>query len=185
MHSESPESDPLDLIQSEHGHHLELCDRIIELANDQQLEAVAEDAEMLLGYFTEGLPAHAEDEESDLLPKLKSRCQPDDGIDGILSEIEQEHAVDTFLAHHVVLDLKVLASGKKLDQPMRLFNSLRAFAEAQRRHLAWENRVMLPLARKRLSPADLEEMGHNMAARRGIADPGFSNRGRGVNLRSD
>ncbi|MFQ6018296.1 MAG: hemerythrin domain-containing protein [Kiloniellaceae bacterium] len=169
--SESAKRDPLELIQSEHRHHLELCDRVIALADQQRLEAVAEGAEMLLGHFIEGLPRHAEDEENDLLPKLKARCRPEDGIDGILSEIEREHAVDTFLAHHVVLDLKVLASGGKLDQPMRLFNNLRAFAEAQRRHLAWENAVVLPLARRRLGPADLEEMGHNMAARRGLADP--------------
>ena len=52
---------------------------------------------------------------------------------------------------------------------MRLFMDLRTFAEAQRRHIAWENSLVLPLARKRLTAKDLETMGRNMAARRGIA----------------
>ncbi len=172
MSSELPESNPLDVIRSEHNRQGLIADRLVKLADDQTLEPVLDEAETLLAYLTEDLPHHAEDEESAFLPKLKSRCRPDDGIDGILSEIDQAHAVERFLALHIVMDLKVLASGKELDQPMRLFNNLRAFAEAQRRHLAWENSVVLPLACKRLSLEDLEEIGHNMAAHRVIAYPG-------------
>ena len=42
-----------------------------------------------------------------------------------------------------------------------------AFATLQRRHLAWENGTILPLARQRLSAEDKAELGRRMTARRG------------------
>ena len=49
--------------------------------------------------------------------------------------------------------------------------SLSAFAEGQRRGRAWENGFILPLARRRLTRADLALIGHNMARRRDIDFP--------------
>jgi hemerythrin-like domain-containing protein len=54
---------------------------------------------------------------------------------------------------------------------VRLVNNVREFSETQRRHVTWEDRVLLPLARQRLTPEDLAEIGRSMAARRGIAAP--------------
>ena len=68
--------------------------------------------------------------------------------------------------------MEVIAKGAKLANPVRMLFNARAFAEAQRRHIAWENNVLLPLARKRLTEADLKELGRNMAAMRGIVYPG-------------
>ena len=39
---------PLDVIRSEHDRQLLVCDRLVELAKDFQLEPVAEEAETLL-----------------------------------------------------------------------------------------------------------------------------------------
>ena len=47
----------------------------------------------------------------------------------------------------------------------------RTFGVLQRRHLAWENGTILPLARKRLNKHDLAELGRKMAARRGLSFP--------------
>jgi hemerythrin-like domain-containing protein len=41
----------------------------------------------------------------------------------------------------------------------------------ERRHLGLEDQVILPLARRRLSPADLDRIGRAMAARRNIDFP--------------
>jgi hemerythrin-like domain-containing protein len=49
--------------------------------------------------------------------------------------------------------------------------NVREFSENQRQHVTWEERVLLPLARQRLTPEDLEEIGRNMAARRGMTNP--------------
>ena len=41
----------------------------------------------------------------------------------------------------------------------------------ERRHLKLEDDVVLPLAQRRLSPDELEQIGRSMAARRNIAFP--------------
>ena len=51
---------------------------------------------------------------------------------------------------------------------MRLPPGRGPFRSSERRHLAWENGAILPLARKRLTPEDLRTLGQKMAALRGI-----------------
>ncbi len=64
-------------------------------------------------------------------------------------------------------DLRCLAEGKTLDDPLTFGHQARAFAGFQRRHLAWENSVLLPLARRRLDPSDAADLRRTMTARRG------------------
>ncbi len=160
---------PLDFIESEHDRQLVLYERLMELANDLNFESVMKEAESVLAFITEELPLHHKDEDIDLLRMLRQRCSPEDGIEAILEHLDWGHTMDKFLTHHLIMDLSVLVSGKALDHPTRVFTDLRTFAEALRRHLDWENKVVLPLARKRLKPQDLADMGRNMAARRGFS----------------
>ncbi len=159
---------PLDVIRSEHDRQRLLYDRLAELAKDRQLEPVMEEVETVIAFFTEDLPLHGRDEEEDLFRLLQLRCRPDDGLDAILAQLEFEHSLDKVLAHHIVIDLREIASERAPESPMRIFMELRTFTEAQQRHLAWENEVVLPLAGRWLRPEDLEEMRRNMAARRGL-----------------
>ena len=92
-------------------------------------------------------------------------------INRVLAQLEWEHNLDKVLRTNLVIDLKELAVKRPSDNTMRVFVSLRTFAEAQQRHVAWENSVVLPIAEQWLKPEDLEIMGRNMAARRGIAYP--------------
>ena len=71
----------------------------------------------------------------------------------------------------MAVGLKTIVDGRTLDYPRRSFNDFRTFAEARRRYVARENGVVLPLAHDRLNAKDLEEMGRNMAARRGTTCP--------------
>jgi hemerythrin-like domain-containing protein len=103
---------------------------------------------------------------------LEARCEPDDGIDAILAELDQDHAAESFLIRDIAVDLRALMAGQDPETPGRFFNSLSLFAEGQQRHLSWENRVVMPLAGQRLKRHDLDVLGRNMAARRGIAFPG-------------
>jgi hemerythrin-like domain-containing protein len=169
--SQEPAADrflrPLDFIESEHERQRVLCDRLVQLANDLSLMAVTQEAESVLAFITEDLPLHHEDEEKDLFRLLRHRCRPEDGIDAILAHLAWEHTLDSLHTHYLRDDLEALASGKAPDTPMRIYIDLRAFAESQLRHLAWEEKVVVPLARKRLVAEDLAEMAHNMALRRG------------------
>ncbi len=159
---------PLEAIRLEHDRQLLLCERLLQLANDQEVGPVAQVLENLLAYLTSDLPLHAMDEEEDLFPLMKLRCHPGDGFDAVLAQLEFEHSVEKVLAHHIVIDLKEIAGARALSSSMRIFADLQSFTECQQRHLAWENGTVLPLASKWLTPADLAEMGRNMAARRGI-----------------
>jgi hemerythrin-like domain-containing protein len=48
-------------------------------------------------------------------------------------------------------------------------SAARAFARAQRRHVAYENGSILPLARTRLTRKDLKQLSRRMAQRRKAA----------------
>ena len=102
---------------------------------------------------------------------LRLRCKPKDQIDEILVELDRDHAVERFLIRDIAVDLHVIADGTDLKSPARFLRSLCVFAEGHLRHLSWENKVVLPLAGKRLTPEDLEALGRNMAPRRGIDNP--------------
>ncbi|MEE8173355.1 MAG: hemerythrin domain-containing protein [Alphaproteobacteria bacterium] len=161
---------PLDFIRSEHDRQLEICDRIGSLIGAGRLPPLLAASAMLLVYLTCELPLHCRDEEEDLLPHLRRRGRLRDRIDGILAELDRDHATELFLGHSVATALRAARAGGA-DDPDSLFDDLGAFAAGQRRHIAWENRTVLPLARERLHPEDLAEMGRNMMLRRGIALP--------------
>jgi hemerythrin-like domain-containing protein len=64
-----------------------------------------------------------------------------------------------------------VAAGQRPDSLPSLSRLATAFTATMRSHLAWEERVILPLARRRLSTAQAEAIGRRMAARRGVAYP--------------
>jgi len=159
---------PLDVIRTEHDRQLVISTRLIELATTCRLTPLIGAAESLLAYLTKELPLHYKDEEDDLFPLLTRHCPAEDEIGSILAELEKYHAVEHFLASHLVIDLKSMVVERGSDPLTSIFAQLRIFAEGQRRHLSWENHAVLPLARKRLPAEELVEMGRNMAKRRGF-----------------
>ena len=159
---------PLDAILLEHDRQRAVADWLLELANNQQLGPVLEEAAALLTFLTHDLLLHHKDEEDDLFPMLRLRCKPEDQIDRILAELDRDHAAESFLTRNIAVDLHVIVDGRNLENPARFLRSLCVFAEGQRKHLSWENKAVLPLASKRLTPEDLGALGRNMAARRGI-----------------
>ena len=162
---------PLDLLRADHDRQDTFCCRLDALATDPEAEVEPEAYRALLAYLVQDLPLHTRDEEEDLFPLLHKRSRPEDGIKEVLIQLTREHALDGDLAGFLIDDMRALAERITPSPPMRFCINARAFAETQRRHLGWENRLVLPLARPRLTPADLAAMGRNMAARRGLAYP--------------
>jgi hemerythrin-like domain-containing protein len=163
--------DPLHIILTEHDRQRRVAEWLWTHSADQRLAPIQEQVATLLAYLTRDLLLHHRDEEDDLFPVLRARCVPTDGIETILAELDRDHAAESFLVRDIAVDLRVVAESRDLEAPARFFTSLRIFAEGQRRHLSWENRVVMPLAGKRLTRQDLETFGRNMAARRGIDYP--------------
>ncbi len=100
---------------------------------------------------------------------LRRRLLPDDDVERIIGLLSGEHAADEALADEIS---KALREGIKTQcatiEP-QLRNALLTFADRQRRHLALENAIVLPLAATRLSKRDTAELGRRMAVRRGIS----------------
>ena len=172
-HRESPDpetfEDPLAFIRDDHARQLRMCNLLDAFTEKLEVEPVKPLASALLDYVRGDLPLHTEDEEEDLRPALERRCEPEDGLDEVLKQMSKEHKLNRDLVSFLIDDLEALADGRTLNNPVRLLMNVKEFSETQRQHVTWEERVLLPLARQRLTPEDLAEIGRSMAKRR--ADP--------------
>ncbi len=169
-HRESPDpdafEDPLTFIREDHARQLRMCNLLDAFTERLELEPVKPLARALLDYVTGDLPLHTQDEEQDLRPALEARCEPDDGLDEVLKQMSKEHELNRDLVSFLIDDLEALADGRTLSNPVRLLMNMKEFSETQRQHVTWEERVLLPLARQRLTAEDLAKIGRNLAARR-------------------
>jgi hemerythrin-like domain-containing protein len=115
------------------------------------------------------------DEEEDLFPLIRRRARPEDHVERVLGLLSREHAEDDRLADIIVEGLRRSCAACDPALPDGLRTAMRTFAQRQRRHLAVENAVVMPLAEARLTTGDREGLSRRMAARRGIQ---FSREGR-------
>ncbi len=166
-----PLPDPIQFIRQDHERQVENCGRLEELVSASETEPVAEWAASLLSYLSRDLPLHVKDEELDLFPRLNSRRPPGSNLGDILEQLVAEHQTDEGLADLVIKDLRTIAEGAPPEYPLRFQLNVRAFCEMQRRHLNWENRVVLPLARTLLTEEDKRDLARCMVARRSGSGP--------------
>ena len=160
--------DPLGFIREEHRRQEELCAVLEGLVDDFTKPSSRDKATGILTYLTQELPLHEQDEEEGLIPLLQARCH-DAAARGLLSRLRGQHADDRARVATLIADLDALCVEVPLGDPGAFVLNALMLAETWRRHLAWENDVLLPLARDRLNAADLAELGRAMAARRGAA----------------
>ena len=118
-----------------------------------------------MAYLTGELPAHEADEEHVLFPLLQARCRTVD-IGMMLNRLRQEHEQDRRLIGTLVDDLAAIGAEVRLGLPTDFTINALMLAERWRRHLAWEDQTVLPLAREWLGSGDLAELGQAMLARR-------------------
>ncbi len=163
--------EPIDYLYADHFRQRVVCGLLDEIADDPAATRVPEIAAHVLDYLLRELPRHVADEEQDLFPRLLTRCKPEDDIERILMLLSEEHSRDEEMVLALPAGLRSLIEGRPLSQPELFSQAALSFAECQRRHLAWEEGVILPLARKRLQPEDLAMLGQSMAARRGANFP--------------
>lgn len=163
--------EPIDYLYADHYRQRVVCRYLDEIAQDHQAARVPEIAALVLDYLVRDLPQHIADEEQDLFPRLRACCTPEDEVQRILMLLSEEHARDQEVVLALPAGLRSLIEGRPVADPEVFVQAASTFAECQRRHLAWEEGVILPLARKRLQPDDLAGLGRSMAARRGVNYP--------------
>ena len=160
--------DPLRVLAADHFRQLQMCDLLERIADDLPWNVDAEMADHVLGFMKKDMPLHIRDEEKGLFPLLRKRAEKEDKVEALLDQLEHEHSTDSGFAAEVGEALRQLAQGQPPNNPDMTGYMLRGFFETQRRHILWENGVVLPLARRRLAPADLEELERIMKAHRGM-----------------
>jgi len=149
--------DPLSVIEEDHALQLELCDLLECLADGLPdfNRAIARSAAAIL---RQGFRPHLQLEEDMLFPLLRHRAPQGSPLCAIMQQLEAEHAADEGFAHELADELQLLADTGFARNVEMLGYMLRGFFERQRRHIEWENCVLLPLARQILIAADLAEL---------------------------
>lgn len=149
---------PLDIIAQAHTIQEGICDAMERIADGLPDDVDRRLCAQVASCLQYDLPLHHQDEESGLFPLLKARALPEDALDGILERLAAEHLTDTDFASEIGEALDLLGQGGRVANPDMVGYMLRGFFERYRRHVQWENALVMPLARLRLTVEDLQEL---------------------------
>ena len=155
--------DPLDLILKEHDTHQVLCNLLEEIADSLPADVDLKKARVAVEALKNELPLHHRVEEEALFPTLIKYASDEDNVNEIVDRLNEEHVVDESFAEELIEILEDLAQGNPIEDANMFGYMLRGFFENYRRHIMWENNVVLPLARRRLSAEGLRELASLMA----------------------
>ncbi len=151
-------TDPIEYLYAEHELHKEFCDSMEEIAdclpNDVDRAKAGEAARVLRNE----LPLHHRIEETALFPLLIKYSAEDDNMAEIVDRLKEEHVIEAGFSEELIEVLEILATGAPLENANMVGYMLRGFFESYRRHLMWENNVVLSFARRRLPSKALTEM---------------------------
>jgi hemerythrin-like domain-containing protein len=149
---------PLDVIAHAHAYQIQMCDAMERIADGLPDEVDRRLCAQVASCLLFDLPMHHHDEETALFPLLRQRALPEDGIDIILERLAFEHSTDNDFASEIAEALDLLGQGGRPGNPDMLGYMLRGFFERYRRHVHWENTLVMPLARLRLAKDDLQNL---------------------------
>lgn len=150
--------DPLERLYADHHGQAKLCEMLEAIADALPDGVDPQMCRQVLDELGDQLILHHRDEEEGLFPLIEKRALPEDGIAAHLAQLSLEHATDESFAEELREALEECARGGRPASPNTLGYMLRGFFEGYRRHLHWENMVLLPLARKRLTNDDLTHL---------------------------
>lgn len=159
--------EPLEFLFAEHYRHRQMC-KILEflaVCQDFDAELVASTDD----FIRYDLALHVIDEEDDLFPLLRRRCAEDDDIEDVLGRLSADHALDQELARAVRAVLALALERRVAPAAIPgAPETLLQLARQEKSHMALENAVVMPLARRRLTGEDLLALSVRLAARRGV-----------------
>ncbi len=164
-----PEDDPFALLLEDHAKQWELCGWLERIADGLPDDVPPELCALAAQSLRTDMPRHHREEEEALFPLLIARAEDGDLADEIIAKLSEEHASDEGFAEELVDILERLEKGEPADNPNMLGYMLRGFFENYRRHIHWENTVLIPLAKRRLTAADVRELLERMQRLRAAA----------------
>lgn len=149
---------PLDILANEHLRQQWLCDVLETIADGLPGKLECALAAKVAEALRNDVPIHHANEDGGLFPLLARRAQPQDNLEAMVEQLSREHMADDTYSGDLVELLDGIARGQVPSNPEMAGYMIRGFFESYRRHIAFENTVILPLARARLIPEDLEEL---------------------------
>ncbi len=152
--------DPLGILREEHALQNELCDILECIADGLPHQFDPELAKVSISMLETGLPNHMRLEEEALFPLLRQRLPSDHSLLSALSCLSQEHNRDGAMMHEITEGLREAVERGKPPNPEVFGYMLRGFFESQRRHIAWEDTIVLPAARDALTAVDIAQLQH-------------------------
>ncbi len=150
--------DPFDLLLRDHETQWRMCGWLEEIADGLPGNAPPALCRKAALCLRQDMPLHHRQEEEALFPLLLARVEPADMAHDIIGRLREEHVNDLGFAEEVVDILLRMEAGEAVDNPDMLGYMLRGFFENYRRHIHWENTILIPLARKRLTDEDIGQM---------------------------
>jgi hemerythrin-like domain-containing protein len=169
---ESNFADPIGLLTDCHRRIERFLSVLVRLGGEGELTPEKRvSLETALRYFREAAPKHTADEEESLFPRLRSLEMPEvKAMLGKLDALETDHERAT-QAHTEMdrLGQQWLAAGRLSPRESEQFAALATeLAVLYRQHIAAEEDELFPLAAAALQRPEREEVGKEMAARRGL-----------------
>jgi hemerythrin-like domain-containing protein len=150
--------DPLAILREEHALQLELCGLLESIADGLPHQFDGSLANVAISILEQGMPSHMRLEEEALFPLLKARIPEGHALFSALQCLEQEHERDGAALLEIVDAIRSAIADGHVANPDMLGYMLRGFFEGQRRHIAWEDAVVLPAARDVLNHDDLRAL---------------------------
>ena len=158
---------PLEMLDACHERVRRNCmlvRRIAEHLEDEGLDTEVERAAgSVLRYFDVSGRDHHRDEEEDLFPALLAASGGGGGVEALVARLRQDH----FALEARWLEIRVPLESLRDGRPAVLGTDIaERFARAYEDHIVEEEQLLLPLARRLLTPEALERLGHSMSRRR-------------------
>lgn len=158
-------ADPIDFIAEEHWRQRQLLAALERIGRQAPPDlSMAHD---LIAHLEREFDAHMRDEDDDLLPLLRRRAAPEDEVERFIARLNGDHSAGRARATLLrALLMRLLQGGAPLTGEERAL--IAEHVGEERRHLIFENAVILPLARARLTRDDRRSLALRIAARRGV-----------------
>jgi len=168
---------PLGMLSDCHRRIARFLETLITVAEQAQGGALSSEhrgaLETALSYFREGAPKHTADEEDSLFPRVRARAAGKRFA--LLSVLHSDH-VAVVEQHDEVDELgRSWLGGGRLNEgdTQRLLTLLRGLRETYQEHIEIEETRLFPFAARILTALDLQEIGKEMAHRRGLSPVGI------------
>lgn len=158
---------PIAFMQQGHERHLLLCDALEAIADGLPDNVNPNLTRCALTLLRSSALDDARAQEQALLQALGHHTASTRHLRFVIDRLAADHADDCCAALEIAGALGELAEHGSVSNPDLLGFMLRAYFDAQRRHIEWEARVFLPLVSELLTSDELANLRQNAAIRPG------------------